>query len=227
MWGDPLTAVKMTQPHLAPFLLPVECLDATILTAEPTEDAEGNPTNMGINASIAGDGFLVGRKRYGGYTLILSEYPSGAPRYPSYDLDPVRRARYVQEYGDVQGLDAQKNFVHRITIIEDGKITSVTDHPIEDVESKPYRCLFEALEYDMVLLLSDGAQSFHRPVGSNGATENVPYLEVIEEMLAVKGFAGEFIVRRARAFLKKAASKGWSHDDDFSVAAIYLGEIAS
>lgn len=205
---DPVTAVKMAQSHLSAFHLPVECLDATILTAWLATDG------LEVEALITGDGAVVGRKRSGGYTLFLTEYPSGAPRYASYDLDPRRRARYVQEFAGVR----------RITCIEGGVVVAIDEERIEDVEVQPFTTSFAVAKYDMVFLLSDGAQSFHRPVGSNGATESVPYREVVEEMLAVKGFAGEFITRRARAFLKKATSKGWLHDDDFSVAAMYLGE---
>lgn len=221
VWDDPVTAVKLTQPHLAPFHLPVECLDATLLTAGPSEDGKG------VSVSVCGDGVVVGRKRGGGYTLILSEYPSGAPRYASYDLDPKRRARYLQEFGNVRGLETQANNVHRVTVMEGVEVVSATDIPIEDAEAVPLGWFFDAAEYDMVALLSDGAQSFHRPTGENGLTAPVPLEAVVREVLAVKGFAGQFITRRARRFLKEAAAKGWTHDDDFSVAAIYTGEVAS
>ena len=78
--------------------------------------------------------------------------------------------------------------------------------------------------FDLVLVLSDGASSFHRPVGDRGATESVPVSEVAAEMLAVKNYGGEFITRRAKRFLKDAYARGWYHDDDFSVAAIYMGD---
>jgi hypothetical protein len=207
---DPVTAVRTAQPHLEAFLLPVECLDATILTAGPTKD------RLDVEAFVTGDGVVVGRKRGGGYRLFLSEFPTGAPRYASYDLDPRRRARYVREFAGV----------HRVTVIEDGVEVSVTDTPVEDAEVQPFTTSFPVAEYDMVLLLSDGALSFHRPVGPYGATECVPLHEVVTAMLAVKGFAGEFLLRRARKFLKDAAAKGWWHDDDFAAAAIYLGELS-
>ena len=203
---DPVSAVKMTLPHLEAFGLPTECLDATLLLAGPTKDG------LNVEALITGDGIVVARKRKGGYTLFLSEFPTGAPRYASYDLDPSRRARYLQEFKGV----------HRITLVEDGVPVNVHELPLENADVNPFTTSFAVATYDMVLLLSDGALSFHRP-GLNGATEQVPYQEVVAEMLDVKGFAGEFILRRARAFLKKVTKEGWAHDDDFSVAAIYLG----
>jgi hypothetical protein len=49
-------------------------------------------------------------------------------------------------------------------------------------------------------------------------------MDVVAEMLAIKGFAGEFVTRRAKRFLKDTVAKGWHHDDDFAVAGIFLGD---
>ena len=46
---------------------------------------------------------------------------------------------------------------------------------------------------------------------------------VVDEMLALKGYAGVFLQRRVTRFLKDAQARGWHHDDDFAVAGIYLG----
>lgn len=203
----PSLAPVICKKNLEEFDLPVECLDATLLTLDVREDL--------VRALVTGDGLVVGRKRAGGYTALLSEFPSGAPRYASYDLVPERRALYLQEFGTFW----------KVSLFEGSCPLGEETILLEDSPLVPYSFSFPLAEYDLVLLLSDGALSFRRPLGVNGATEAVPVQEVIEEMLQVKGFAGQFITRRARKFLKGAASKGWTHDDDFSVAAIYLGEL--
>jgi hypothetical protein len=205
----PGEAVREAHAHLSAFRLPTSCLDATILTAGPTKDG------LDIEAFMTGDGIIVGRKRGGGYTLFLSEFPSGAPRYASYDLDPARRTQYLVEFGGV----------HRVTRIDDGITVAVDEHEIEDADVSPFTTSFAVLDYDVVLLLSDGAMSFHRPGATSDLREHVPCTEIVKEMLNIKSFVGDFIVRRCRFFFKEAAKRGWVHDDDFSVAAIYIGDV--
>ena len=78
-------------------------------------------------------------------------------------------------------------------------------------------------EYDVVAVMSDGVQSFRRKVGN--VFESVPAFEVVAEMMAFKGLAGQFVVRRMKAFLKQVAANGGHWDDDVSMAAIHVGEI--
>lgn len=201
-----LAACDAAAPLLSPLTLPEQSLDATILSAEHKEGI--------VQVQMIGDGVVVGRKRNGDCTVIVVEYPSGAPRYLSYDLDPLRRTRYISEFGEVM----------RVTV--DGVVTG---YLLKDDPVVPFAIAFPTTEYDLILLFSDGVQSFHRPVPNStcGATAPVPLAEVLAEMLAIKGFVGQFIVRRAKRFLKDTGAKGWVHDDDFSVAALYIGEVQS
>ncbi len=73
-------------------------------------------------------------------------------------------------------------------------------------------------EYDLVLIMSDGAESFQTQ-----DNQPVPLTDVLEQLLAIKGFEGEFLTRRCTRFLTKfCAEKRWKHTDDLSVAGIYI-----
>ncbi len=190
-------------------VLPTESLDATLLMASYEAGQKA------VYASMRGDGAIVGRRRDGTFTADIVTFPSGAPFYPSYALSKERNKRYLAEFGG-----------ERLTTRhETGKDFVVVSEDMNNPLAATVDYMFSADTYDLVLLLSDGAFSFRRPIGfpsSANTTEEVPVLTVIEEMLAVKTYEGEFITRRAKKFLKTTAAKGWYHDDDFSVAAIYM-----
>jgi hypothetical protein len=194
---------------LEPLGLPVEALDATLILAQLRD------TVPSVLVFTYGDGVVVGRRRDGTHLIFNRSFPSGAPLYPNYELDPARRDRYVQEFGTEEVLtehDGPRVSEKKTTLLEEGG----------------WRCPFASAEFyasifDLVLIFSDGVLSFRKPA-KNGLTEPVPMTEVVAEMLNIKGFAGEFVTRRAKRFLKDAAAKGWHHDDDFSVAGIYLGD---
>lgn len=191
--------------------LPPESLDATLLLAR------WNSSTRSVQVSVHGDGLVVARRRDGTHLVIDTSYPSGAPLYPSYDVDPVRRERYAKEFG-----------TRRLTTTYDNgtKVETETTVLGENGWSSPaVTHEFYADQFDLVLLLSDGVHTFRSPVGLLGVPESVPLAAVIGEMLAIKGFAGEFITRRAKKFLKDITAKGWHHDDDFSVAALHIGEV--
>lgn len=192
-------AVAAAAPLLECLGLPTEALDATLLFARAEEG--------GVRVFVAGDGVVVARRRDGGeHYVFVSSFPSGAPFYLSYKLSPSRTARYLTEFGGEQVVG---NSALRIA-------ERHTAPPIVEV-------WLAAEEYDLVLLMSDGALSFRRPAVGGGSTA-VPLDEVIAGMLALKGMAGQFMTRRAKRFLRDTTALGWYHDDDFSVAALHIGD---
>jgi hypothetical protein len=80
---------------------------------------------------------------------------------------------------------------------------------------------FLSEEYRPVIaaVFSDGVKSF-----VDEQRQEVSTLEVIRSLMNFKGFKGEFVKRRMQGFLKSARKRGWKHDDDLSMAAIYLGK---
>lgn len=191
-----------------PLRLHIDALNATLLFAKMSQDAQW------VDESIHGDGVIAARFRdpaHGKRLIISRSFPSGAPLYPSYDLTPERRAQYHAEYGtEVVTLNET---THRsdswAQTIGDGAGVAAFSSQVE--------------LFDLVLLLSDGALSFRRPA-ADGGTEAVPLNEIVDAMLDIKTNDGNFIVRRAKRFLRDVGRLGWFHNDDFAVAAMYLGK---
>jgi hypothetical protein len=146
----------------------------------------------------AGDGVLASRDVISGYLRLWSiEAPDGFPRYLNY-LNHSERREAVEKGAEwtVTGPDGIE-FITR--------------------EVKSYnRCVQGA---EVAAVFSDGVHSFldenHKPV---------PMKQVVGELMAFKGYQGAFVQRRMQAFLRDAARRGWRHDDDLSMAAVYLGE---
>lgn len=206
-------AVLCGQTVAATLGMPENCLHATLLSAQVSPDGEQ------VYVHMSGDGAVVARKRDGsGYLALVSDYPSGAPWYPSYSLNPNYKANYLREF---EG-KATWNLTTYLNAVEvDSRTISMDSEGFQGFSAHERVLTLDVSEYDMVLLFSDGVQSFHKP-GINGARDTVPLTAIFDEMLAVKTYAGEFITRRATKFLKTVAKNGWQHDDDFSVAAIYI-----
>ena len=77
------------------------------------------------------------------------------------------------------------------------------------------------------MVLSDGVQTFQRVVrtGTSKTLEDVPIEEVVDQLLKIKGTKGEFVTRRCQKFMNKFCIKNeWQHSDDFSAAAIWMGD---
>ncbi len=180
--------------------LPMDCLDATLTTAQV----------VGSYCLVhqIGDGVVAARRHSGEYEYYWSAYDQNMPFYLSYTMDANRRADWLRECG--------RETLYEQTI-ERG--FSATQRALGENFSKSL--VFEAALYDLVVIMSDGAESFYRPDGTQ-----VPLAEVIEQVFAIKGFAGQFMARRCGRFLSSfCAERGWKHADDFSVAGIYLGEL--
>lgn len=189
---------------LSPF-----CLDATLLAAYWTE-REGK---VGTGVSMRGDGVVVARTRDGKTCIYSVDHEYNAPRYMSYDLDPKRLEGYMKVYGD-------RSRVRTIVTGTDIDGTTTFNGHGED-------WFFAASDYDLVMLLSDGAHTFQERVatGTSRTLVDVPFLGVIDQLLKIKSWTGKFMQRRCHKFLAHfCPAHNWQHTDDFSVAAIWMGE---
>lgn len=176
--------------------LPRRCLDATLLAA------------LGhgrfVQVYQAGDGVVAARKRGGGFRYWATDCSKGAPFYLSYSLSPSGRAVF-------DGL----NQTERLRWGTKGEEISEARAP-EPIVSYG----FLADDFDIVLMFSDGADSFITKTG-----QHVPLADVLEQAFDFKNYPGHFISRRCSRFLSSfCAERGWRHEDDFSCAGIYLGE---
>lgn len=183
--------------------LPQSCLDATLLAAVATENC--------VEVLRAGDGVMVVRHLDGSVFFEQVAYDNNAPRYLSYMLNDRKAYDYLCL---VEGFTARRG--QRApggSWVYTEYRHSVCATP--DVD----RWSIARSEVDLVLLLSDGVESFQDAQGVP-----VPLETILDELLAFKGFAGQFIARRCNKFLGKVCQeKGWKHTDDFAAAGIYLG----
>jgi len=192
------------------------CLDATLLLAIEQE-REGK---LGVLAMAAGDGLIAARHRGRSYyDFHLIDFYSGYPAYASYSGDPLRLREYIKHTdGGLAGI--------RIRNGEDDT-TQIVQHRFypETGGFKPYELFFDKEKYDLVMLLSDGAGSFHEMAASETSKHHtlVKPEKVLDEMTDFKNLKGEFVVRRAKSFLvKTCVANRWTHHDDFSVAVVSM-----
>lgn len=186
--------------------LPKECLAATLLTVVLEEKQ--------FVAKINGDGVVVARKRTGELVVRSYEFPSGAPYYLYYDQGAGDKQLYAQQFGT--------KLVEKKAEIQGNEIIDLGETRLDDQWDQTIEVNFDRGDYDMVAILSDGIHSFLR----NEVTEtslqkvNVPFTEIIKELLQFKGLQGEFVQRRLSKGLKDLAGRGITHYDDLSVGAV-------
>jgi hypothetical protein len=180
-------------------------IDATLIRAVKLDDE--------IIVHQAGDGIVAARERATGRLVYYSaSFGSNMPYYMSYCLDPT--GELLRYFAMAKTADF---------------ITGVQENPPAWSERITHSCQIAAANmvrefhfderFDLVLIMSDGAESFQQ---ANGTP--VPVEDVLDQFFQIKSFVGEFITRRCNRFLGKfCAEKGWTHADDLSVAGIYAG----
>lgn len=184
--------------------LPEGALDATLLGFVVPE--------MGSQLTMfgVGDGVLALKKPLGLDLIALHdiEADSGYPLYLSYLLND-KRLKEVEKLGSwkVQGhtFYPPAGWERGGTDIYDGFGIAQSTGPTEGLQ--------------VAAVFSDGVKSF-----VDADRRPVPFQDVVAGLLDFKSFKGEFVKRRMQGFLKEAAHLGWKHDDDLSMAAVYLGE---
>lgn len=175
------------------------CLDATLcqLRCDATT----------LHAAIFGDGVIAARRRDGRVETWCVSHDDNAPAYLSYCLDPARKAAYLSRHG-------RRRIVHAVGGV-------AVDCQRHHLATAPFgfEIALSAADYQLVMLLSDGATSFRDAYGA------VPVDAVVARLCAIKSARGRFVARRLRRFLRREApALGWAHDDDLAVAAIWLEE---
>ena len=189
--------------------VPDEALDSTLLVANADKEF--------CTVRMFGDGVVVVRDREGLFKVFKVEYNGNAPLYLSYFISEGRRAKYVE-----QGLG-----VMTVKEIRDGEVVNESEIHFKNEETakdNSWWAMIEARYHDLVLLFSDGVDSFTsvEQTETGRQKSSVSLTDVLDEFMKIKGTGGEFIKRRAKRFLRDAAKRGWQHEDDFSVAGIWL-----
>jgi hypothetical protein len=183
--------------------LPSDSLDATLLMA-----AEKNGI---ISLAMTGDGVFVTRNRSGVLEYTRREFENGMPAYLNYQIKTSAQEDYLSKattYTEYYGTKTESGYQEADNLLENSS-----------VHSSYCRLTFFRKETDLILLFSDGIQSF---VDSN-TNHPIPVGDVLDVILDLPRMSGQFLTRSCNYFLKKhCVEKGWVHHDDFSCAGIYM-----
>ena len=181
-------------------------IDATLLQAV-VEDGE-------VVVHQVGDGVVVWRKRDTGNVRYRTvKFGNNMPFYASYLVNDADLAQYLRE---AKTMEVEEGSRFGNTWID--TLSSVVDMDQFTPAAQTFRF---GNDNDLVVLMSDGAESFQRRDGSP-----VPLREVVDQLCDFRSYTGEFVQRRVHKFMSKfCVENGWTHADDLSVAAIYVGDL--
>jgi len=171
------------------------CLDATLAVASETAET--------TKVVMAGDGGIVARRHDGRLDSWSIRFDGSAPAYPSYLANTARLTQYMSS-----------NPMRTIEHWHDDELIATGRGSLRD---DPYVFELELAhsDYSTVLLLSDGAQSFHDKRG-----QRLPLPLVAAQLAAFRSHTGKFVTRRARRFVKTSRRRDIVHRDDLAVAAL-------
>lgn len=198
---DPNAIIQRADQYRAALELDPHALDATLLMARETSESDAE-------VFVCGDGVVVARRRDGtGYDFWTLSFNLNAPEYLSYRLDTDRYAEYQKAGGGV------------LTV--SGKCPPVGDCLQARVQGVHFSRVFPRAVYDVVLVMSDGAESFQKRDGTRLVP--VPLTDVLDQVLDLKVLTPGFLRRRMGKFLGKfCVANGWQHYDDFAVGGLVL-----
>lgn len=185
--------------------LPQQCLDATLIRAMIVDDQ--------IKVHQSGDGIVAARHRASQELQFVSRhFGENMPYYLSYRLNPNEELKYL-ERAKTWSQDAGGRCFP--STVGNWQTATDADQPLKrDLLVTEYRF---GPEYDLVLIMTDGAESFQTLGG-----DPVELTAVLDQLFDIKGYEGAFITRRCNRFLGKfCTEQGWKHTDDISVAGIY------
>ena len=200
---DALNVVRRADSYRKALELAPTALDATLLLIRETPQGDAEVT-------VCGDGVVVAQRRDGtGYAHWSLSFNNNAPAYLSYLLDLERLATY------------QKTGCGFLTVKGDEYPVKEWDPAVPPPLGIHFHKVFPRAKYDLVLVLSDGAESFWKREGTRFVP--VPLADVLTQVLDFKTLTHGFIKRRVGRFLTKFCTEnGWQHNDDFAVAGLVL-----
>lgn len=160
-----------------------------------------------------GDGVIARLHTNGIITATSIEYPSGAPYYLNYELNHKRKTKYLETYG-------AKRIVREHIITPDSYSNWISDerddatYPLVSSGNTSGGIIAMAIMTDGVLSFTETTdQKIKQPISLD---------KILRELMGYKNYTGEFVYRRMHKFEKECKELGWEHNDDLSVAAIYL-----
>ena len=198
---DGKSIIEKARSYQESLELPIQCLDATLLIAHETPDGDGQ-------VFAYGDGAVTARRRDGtGYDSWVMSFDNSAPAYLSYLLNRGRWRDY-KNYGVSQT-------VRHSPASAGGDFE---EYKASAVPGDPFHLTFCRRTYDLVMVFSDGVESFQKSDGSP-----IPVADVLDYLVDLKVPRAGGVKRRVRSFLRKhCVTEGWSHYDDLGVGGVFL-----
>lgn len=170
------------------------CLDATLAVAVVDQ--------RHVHVYVLGDGCVIVRDHAGGVRSFCVSYSHNMPYYPSYRLQPARKARYAE-----QSRTAFKRVVRSWTpAIE-----------LQDCRQATH-LRFAVTRLAALAITSDGLDS----LPGNGIAAS---WDVAAELVRFRSVQGAFVTRRVRRLGRQWHRAGRPHDDDLAVGGIAFGAL--
>ena len=183
--------------------LPQCALDATLLVAVAAEKY--------ARTFQFGDGVVVSRERgTGKLEYKTRKFGDNMPYYLSYTSSFARQCDYKDKAKTVTTI---RGFTDENGIWSRRETTT----GLEDLKKDAGESIYSREDTDLILLLSDGAESFFDAAGNE-----VPLETVLTELMNFKNYSNAFVKCRCDWFFKTTCeNNGWVHKDDFSMAGIF------
>lgn len=173
--------------------------DATLLAAKVVGDK--------CYLAAKGDGILVVKYKSEEQPLLIRIEENNFPKYLSYSMDPAREAQY----------DAAND--HAPKVITMTRLSGETQYTENIDKSRMFTMTIPMGDAEYVALFSDGVESYR-----DADRKSIDYHIILKELLNFKNYAGQFAARSLNGFRKRCIERGWTHDDDVSIGALYLGD---
>jgi hypothetical protein len=146
----------------------------------------------------AGDGYQLGIKEGKTYYQKF-EYELNAPFYPAYIV-----YNHQEEY--------KKNFPNNSLLVDISGASNTLRVPMDTVFYNEY----PAKDFSCFGMASDGLASYLRTANGDKFSD----VDLITQLTDIKGFQGQFMVRRFQKIDKELTKQGFENYDDISVAVL-------
>ena len=171
-----------------------------------------------IKVCAWGDGVIAARNRHSQEVeFYIIEFGAGAPGYLSYSANPGRKAMFMEATNEGE------HTLSGYHLDSDQASAFLWE---EKTGLDPVTLNFPVADYDLVAVLTDGAQSFQavQNTGTGKKPVLVPLREVLDQIMNIKNHSKGFVTRRVRnGFLHRFCVKNeWSHVDDLGVGMVYI-----
>jgi hypothetical protein len=172
-----------------------------------------------------GDGGVIIGHKDGSITYHFVHYSQNAPYYISYDMVEESKKLYLKEYSDQIIYFTNETFTANDL---GNRIITCEQVQTKDFHYGRNEHYFDTAGIYFIMCVSDGIHSylemdFSFPTPQK-ASKEVSYLEIVNQICAIKNSKGSFIQRRMGRIQRDFSKMDRVHFDDVSVSAIYMTE---